>query len=180
MEEQKPVEPTVNPEETPKVSIDDLASQLEQIKKAQAGSDKAYQEAAKKAAALEAENEQLKKEKMSEKERAEFELAKQRAEIEKKGREVAEATLRLSTVRLMGEKGVPLEYSEYIHGTNEEEIAQSINTFNARLEKLVAERVQKTLTGNEKPKAGAPPTDKPDTTKLSFKELEDLARAGKL
>ena len=39
-----------------------LYEQLEQIKRAQAGSDKAYQEAARKAAELSAENEKLKKE----------------------------------------------------------------------------------------------------------------------
>ena len=150
----KPVEPTVQPEVTKGPTIEELAAKLEQITRAQSGSDKAYQEAAKKAKELEAENEALKKEKMTEKERAEFELAKQRAEIEAKSREVAEATLRLAKVRLMGESGIPLEYADYISGNNDQEIANSIKTFNERIDKLVGERVNKKLITSEPPKAG--------------------------
>lgn len=161
------------------VDVKALAEQLEQIKKAQAGSDKAYQEAARKAAELAAENEKLKKEKMSEKERAEFEFAKKNAELEAKSREVAEATLRLSKMKLMGEKGVDMEYAEYIKGNSEEEIAQSIETFTKRLDKLVAERVEKKLGASPKPKAG---DDAPKTnlSGMSLKELNKLASIGKL
>lgn len=155
MPEEKIVpEPTATLEETKTVSIEELAAQLDQIKKAQAGSDKAYQEAAKKAKELEAENEKLKKEKMSEKERAEFEFAKQKAELEAKSREVADATLRLAKIRHMGERGVPLEYADYITGSNDDEILNSIETFNKRIDSLVGKKVEEKLLSGEKPKAG--------------------------
>jgi len=133
---------------------DDLAKQLEAVKAAQAGSDRAYQEAAKKAAALEAEVEKLRKEKMSEKEKAEYEIARQKAEIEQQKREVAEATLHLSKVRIMGSKGVDLDYLEYITGNSEEEITKSIDTFNKRVDSLVAKRVAEKLGGTKAPESG--------------------------
>jgi hypothetical protein len=162
------------------VDVKALAEQLEQIKKAQAGSDRAFQEASKRAVELATENEKLKKEKMSEKERAEFEFAKKNAELEAKSREVAEATLRLSKMKLMGEKGVSMEYADYITGNTDEEIARNIETFNKRLEKLVGERVEEKLKGTPKPKSGEPSGGKIDMSHMSLKELNKLAVAGKL
>lgn len=178
-------EENTNPAETEKaqdeaVDVKELAAQLEQIKKAQAGSDKAYQEAKRKADELAAENEKLKKERMSEKERAEYEFARQKAELEAKSREVQEATLRLSKMKLMGEKGIDLEYADYINGNSESEIAQSIELFRKRFGKLVAEEVEKKLISTPKPQAGAAPAAKDDISKLSLKELNRLAAAGKL
>ena len=167
-------------DQSPVADIKALEEQLEQIKKIQAGSDKAYQEAAKKAAELAAENEKLKKEKMNEKEKAEYEFAKQRAELEAKSREVAEATLRLSKVKMMGEKGIDLEYADYITGSTEQELAQSLDTFSKRLEKLVAARVETTLKGSPKPQAGSVPPKQENFAGMSFKELERLAKDGKL
>lgn len=172
--------PTPEAEETKKPSIEDLAAQLESIKKAQAGSDKAYQEAAKKAAELAAENEKLKKEKMSEKERAEFELSKQKAELEQKAREVAEATLRLTKARLIGEAGLPLDVEKYIGGSSDEEIKNSLNDFTKYVDKLVQVRVNQTLVGTEKPRAGGEPVKPFDPSKMSLKEMEELAAQGKL
>ena len=161
-------------------SIEELAAQLESIKKAQAGSDKAYAEAAKKAAELAAENEKLKKEKMSEKERAEFELAKQKAELEQKAREVAEATLRLTKARLIGEAQLPMDIEKYIGGNSDEEIKNSIDDFNKYVDKLVQSRVNQTLVGTDKPKAGGDPVKQFDPSKMSLKEMEELAAQGKL
>jgi DNA repair exonuclease SbcCD ATPase subunit len=134
--------------QTPEIDSKVLMEQLETLKKTQAGSDKAYQEAAKKAAALQAEVEKLQKEKMSEKERAEFELAKKEAELEQRAREVAEATSRLSKMKLMAEKQIPADLADYIQGTSEDEILASINTFTERFEKAVGDRVQKTRTAS--------------------------------
>ena len=173
-------EPTAQPEPTKAVNVDELTAQLDAIKKAQAGSDKAYQEAAKKLAALEADNERLQKEKMSEKEKAEYELAKQRAEIDAKAREVAEATSRLSKMKLMGEKGIAPEMADYIKGNTEEEILSSIDTLTKLVEKEVAKRVEKTLTGTHKPQAGAEPPKQNNLAGMGFAEIERLAREGKL
>lgn len=162
------------------VSVDELKAQLEQARKSQAGVDKSYAEAAKRAAALEAEIEKLQKEKMSEKEKAEYELAKQRAEIDAKAREVAEATSRLSKMKLMGEKGIAPEMADYIKGNTEEEILSSIDTLTKLLEKEVAKRVEKTLTGTQKPQAGAEPPKPNNLAGMGLAEIERLAREGKL
>ena len=166
--------------QTPEIDSKVLIEQLETLKKTQAGSDKASQEAAKKAAALQAEVEKLQKEKMSEKERAEFELAKKEAELETRGREVAEAISRLSKMKLMAEKQIPTEFADYIQGTSEEEIMSSIDTFTKRFDKAVGERVQQTLTGTQKPQVGNTATKSVDLSNLSFKEMDALAREGKL
>jgi hypothetical protein len=124
--------------------------------------------------------EKLQKEKMSEKERAEFELAKKEAELETRGREVAEAISRLSKMKLMAEKQIPAEFADYIQGASEEEIIASIDTFTQRFDKAVGERVQQTLTGTQKPQVGNTATKTVDYSNLSFKEMDALAREGKL
>lgn len=172
---------TASTVQTPEVDVHALQEQLEAIKKSQSGSDKAYQEQVKAKLALEIELDKLKKEKMSEKERAEFEFAKKKAELEAKSREVAEATLRLSKVKLMGEKGIALEYADYINGSNDAEIIESIDTFNKLIDKLVSERVNKTLLGNQKPQAGAETANKTKLLdSLSLHEINKLAVSGKL
>lgn len=185
MEENQNTEPTQKVEGTEEVkkvlTVEELASQLEQIKKAQAGSDKAYQEAAKKAAELAAENEKLKKEKMTEKERVEFELAKQKAEIEAKEREVHDATLHLSKVRLLGAKKLPLEFADFVTGANEAELEAKLDTLNKLVESEVGRRIQEKLLSGKKPEAQQADV-KPglDIAGKSFKELEELAKQGKL
>lgn len=185
MEENQNTEPTQKAEGTEEVkkglTVEELASQLEQIKKAQAGSDKAYAEAAKKAAELAAENEKLKKEKMSEKERAEFEHAKQKAELEAKEREVREATLHLSKMRLMGAKKIPLEFADFISGADEAELESKLDTLSKLVEAEVGKRVQERLLSGEKPKTGTVADGKPGNEFLgkSFAEIERAIREGK-
>ena len=151
-------------------SVEDLAKQLEAIKAAQSGSDRAYQEAARKAKELAEENEKLKKEKMSEKEKAEYELAKRAAEIEAKEREVKDATLRLSKMRLLGEKSIPLDLGNIIDGGNEEEYAKNLETLNKHVERLVNERVNATLGNVKAPVAGAEKNEDPMPS--DWRELE--------
>jgi DNA repair exonuclease SbcCD ATPase subunit len=176
--ETKPAE-TVAPVQDEAVDIKALAAQLEAIKKAQAGSDKAYQETAKKAKELEAENERLKKERMSEKEKAEYEIAQQKAQLEVRAREVANATLRLSKIKILGEKNVPMDFADYITGNTDEEIKTNLDTFLQRFDTAVQARVNEKLSGTQKPQAGSEPA-KVNLDGKSFKELETLARQGKL
>jgi len=145
---------TAQPVQDAAFDVSVLKEKLEAIKKTQAGSDKAYQEAAKQKAALEAEVEKLKKEKMTEKEKAEFEFAKQTAELEAKSREVAEATLRLSKARLMGERSVPMEFADFITGQSEQELTERLDTFTKLVESEVGKRVQAKLAGSTPPAAG--------------------------
>jgi uncharacterized protein (DUF885 family) len=176
--ETKPAE-TETPVLDEAVDIKALAAQLEAIKKAQAGSDAAYSKAFKKAQELEAENERLKKERMSEKEKAEYEIAQQKAQLEVRAREVADATLRLSKIKILGEKNVPMEFADYITGNSDEEIKTNLDTFLQRFDTAVQARVNEKLSGTQKPQAGSEPA-KVNLEGKSFKELETLARQGKL
>jgi len=180
MPDDKAPDSTPPAENTPKMTVEELAAQLEQIKKAQAGSDKAYAEASKKAAELAAENEKLKKEKMTEKERADFEIAKQKAELEAQRKEVADATLRLAKARLMAENKLDPKYEKYIDGANDEEILNSIKEFSKDLDELVGSRVNEKLVGTEKPKAGTTAPAAPNLAGLSLRDIDKLARDGKL
>jgi DNA repair exonuclease SbcCD ATPase subunit len=169
-QETKVVETSEAP--APVVTVEELSKQLEQIKAAQSGSDRAYQEAAKKAKDLEAENEKLKKEKMSEKEKAEYEMAKSRAELEVKSREVAEATLRLSKMRIFGEKNVSLEFADYIGGSNEEEIKTNLDTFLKRFDDAVQKRVNEKLGNTKPPESGVTPL--PANLPDDWRKLESM------
>jgi len=184
MNENQTLEPTQKAEgteEVKKVSVEELTAQIEQIKKAQAGSDKAYAEAAKEKAALAAEVEKLKKEKMTEKERAEFEIAKEKAEAEKLKREAQEATLHLSKVRLIGAKNLPLEFADFVTGADEAELAAKLDTLTKLIESEVGKRIQEKLLSGKKPES-APAEGKPgmDIAGKSLKEIEELARHYKL
>lgn len=171
---------TQQPAQDASPDIKSLTEQLESIKRAQAGSDRAYQESVRKAKELEVELENLRKEKMTEKERSEYELKQREAALEAKDREVRQATLNLSKMRLMGEKGLPVDYAEYINGNSDEEIGKAIDAFSAKIDKLVAEKVKQTLAGGEKPKAAAAIAAAPDLAKMSLFEIEQRARNGEL
>jgi hypothetical protein len=164
----------------PPVDVKVLAEQLEQIKKAQAGSDKAYQAAEARAKALDEELEKLKKEKMSEKELAAFEYAKKEAELERKSREVADATLSLEKMKLLGAKNIPADFAQFVTGNNVQELTTNLDTLTKLFDAEVGKRVNEKLIGTEKPKAGAEP-DKPlDFSTSSLKDLNRLAAEGKL
>jgi len=165
---------------TEQVDVKALTEQLDHIKQAQAGSDKAYQEAARKAMALEAELEKMRKEKMSEKEKAEYEIKQKEIQLEQKSREVAEATLRFSKMQVLGEKKVPLEFAEYIGGANEDEIRVNADTFLKRFNEAVGKGVTEKLAGTTKPEAGNESTKQVDVSTMSFKDMDRLAREGKL
>lgn len=168
---------TAEPVEKSIPSVDDLIKEIEQIKRAQAGSDKAYQETAKQKSALEAELEKIKKERMSEKEKAEYELAQKQAALEAKEREVAEATLRFSKMRLLGEKSVPLEFAEYIHGANEDEVSKNIDTFLKHFNEAVRKGVDEKLKGAKAPEAGKPTEGKENFDGKNLQDIEAQIRA---
>jgi hypothetical protein len=193
MAEEKPVIPeqepteglegkeTEEPKEKEGVNIDELAAQIEQLKKLQAGSDKAYQTAAAKLKAIEEENEKLKKESMSEKERAEFELEKRKKELEEKDREVKTERANFYRMKVVGEKNLPVEVAEFIHGETEADIIASADKLLAGMEKYAHVKVSEAMGTVSKPAAGSGdgPTSK-DIKNMSLQEVEKLAREGKL
>jgi len=133
------------------IDVKSLVEEIQQIKRAQAGSDKAYQEAAKKAAQLEKENAELKMEKMTEKQKAEFEAKQMLEEAQKAKHEAAEAMLNLAKIKILGEKNIPVDFSTRIIGSTEDELRADADTFNKQIDKLVGERVEKRLLTSKPP-----------------------------
>jgi hypothetical protein len=117
---------------------------------------------------------------MSEKERADFELAKERAEVEKGKREVAEATLRFSKMQILAAKNISLDFADYINGSSEEEISKAADTFTKRFSEAVGKGIDERLAGTQKPKAGSETAKPINLEGKSFKEIENLAKLGKL
>ena len=171
---------TVVPAQDTAVDVKALQEKLDAVTRAQAGSDKAYSEAEKKRLSLESELEKLRKEKMSEKERADFEIAKERAEVEKQKREVAEATLRFSKMQILAQKNIALDFADYIGGSSEDEISKNADTFIKRFNDAVGKGIDERLAGTVKPKAGNETAKPINLEGKSFKELENLAKLGKL
>ena len=180
LDPQVPVEPSNEPD--PKVpddgglTVDDLAAQLEQIKKAQAGSDKAYQEAAKQLAAMKAENDKLKKSSMDEKERADFEREEKERELAERESEINKATLRLSLVEALSAADMEVDFADFVPGGNKEEVIENISKLKELVNKEVGKRVTETLNSTTKPKAGEPVKgdDAVDTKGKSLQEIERM------
>jgi hypothetical protein len=165
-----------------KVDVNELASQLEQIKKAQAGSDKAYSLAAEKLKALEAENDKLKKSSMDAEERAAFERDQADKALTEREAAVNKATLRLSLIEGLGAAEMGNEWGDFIPGSDQEEVLQNIGKLKELIDKEVGKRVNSTLNSTTKPKFGE--SVKGDANvkieNLSLVQLEKLAREGKL
>ena len=170
-------EPKV-PEPIPGLTIEELATQLEQIKKAQSGSDAAYQKSAKQVKDLEAENEKLKKESMNEKERADFEREQKEKELSQREREVNDATLRLSLIEGLGAAEMGTEWADFIPGEDEKELIDNIGKLKELIDKEVGKRVNSTLISTTKPKGGETVIGKPvvDTKDMSLAEIEKMIR----
>lgn len=175
-------ETTVETTEETKVDVNELAAQLEQIKKAQAGSDKAYQEAAKQLEAIRAENDKLKKSSMDAEERAAFELEQKQKDLEDRERVINNATLRLSLVEGLGSAEMDTEWADFVPGSNKDEVLENIGKLKELIDREVGKRVNDTLNSTVKPKAGQTPSGKAavDFQNMSLQEIEQLAKDGKL
>lgn len=128
--------------------------EFEAIKKAQAGSDRAYQEAQKKLEDLTARFTELQKQSLTEKERQDLEAQERQKAIEAKEREVAEASLRLTRMGLIAEHGLTKDFERYAVGDTEEEIRESLNNLQTLVNKEAERMVNEKLKSPGPPKAG--------------------------
>lgn len=131
--------------EKEELSLESLKGQLEQLKKAQAGSDRAYQQAKTEAESLRNENEELKKERMSDKEKAEYELQQREEALKQKESEIKNAELKVAKMKLMDQAGLSHSFLDWIPGQNEEEVSENLNAFGEHLEKEVQKRVEQEI-----------------------------------
>jgi regulator of replication initiation timing len=158
------------------IDVAELAAQLEQTKKAQAGSDKAYQEAAKERERLKAENDKLRKASMDEKERADFERQEKERELAERESEINKATLRLSLVEALSAADMEVDFADFVPGHNKEEITENIGKLKELINTEVGKRVTETLNSTTKPLRGEPASgdDAVDTKGKSLQEIEKL------
>lgn len=167
--------------ETQEVDVNQLAKQVDELKKLQAGSDRAYQEAAKRLKEIEAENEKLKKEKMSEDEKLTFELQKQRKELEEKDREVKTERANFLKMKVINEYNLPADAEGFIKGETEADIRASAEKFQAVLSGVSQAKVDEALGTISTPAAGSEenPTA-PNFKNMSLRDIEKLAKEGNL
>lgn len=111
-----------------KAEYEKLSSEFEAIKKMQSGSDKAYTETRARLEQLAKENEDLKKSRMDEKQRIEYEQKQKEDQLQKQFKEIQSVTLRASKLRLLAEKKLDIKWESFITGETEAEIEESINT----------------------------------------------------
>lgn len=111
-----------------KTEYEKLSSEFEVIKKMQSGSDKAYTETRSRLEQLTRENEELKKSRMDEKQRLEYEQKQKDEQLQKQVKELQNATLRASKLKLLAENKLDVKWEKFITGETEQEIEESIST----------------------------------------------------
>lgn len=172
---------TTETTEQNEVDVNQLAKQIDDLKKLQAGSDRAYQEAAKRLKDIEAENERLKKEKMSDDEKLTFELDKQRKELEDKDREIKTQQANFLKMKVINELSLPADADGFIKGETEADIRASAERFQAVLSGVSQAKVDEALGTISKPAAGSEANpNAPNFKNMDLHALETLAKEGKL
>ena len=107
-----------------------LEAVQELIKKAQQSEgDRVRTEYSKKLKSLETEKETLLKEKMTEDEKTKFELENARKEIQERENVINQRTLELSTISLLKDENVPIEFKPYVIGNDEESTKSKVKAF---------------------------------------------------
>jgi len=158
------------------ITLEQVMAELENVKKAQAGSDKKYQETAKKLKDAEAALEKEKLEKMTEKEKAEHLLAEKEKDLEIKEREVINATLHFSTAKALSEKGMDAAFADFVMAESEDAVTEKIGKLEELINKQVGKRVNETLSMGNPPKTGGSAEVK-KTLPTDLIELEKIFRA---
>jgi hypothetical protein len=101
---------------------------------------------------LEQEKEALLKEKMTEEERAKYELEKQRRELFEKEQALKRQTVELEATNLLAAAQLPIQFKPFVLGEDVEQTKQRINDFKKLWDAAVSEEVTKRMAaGGRKP-----------------------------
>jgi hypothetical protein len=142
-------------------SITDLIGMIDELKKVQSGSDKKVKELSSALTQSEQEKEELKKERMTEKERSAFELDQQR----KKNAETEAALLRrelaLERANIITEMSIPKDLAPFVTGKDRDDIMSNAKNLMQTFNDSVLKEVNKRLAqdGGPAPKGGDPPQE---------------------
>lgn len=148
---------------------------MDEVKKMiQSENDKVRTEYSKKLKAVESERETLLKEKMTEKEKAEFELKRKMDEIADREKQLNVKDLQLKKMGMLKDNIELLDLSDFITGSNEEELSSNIK----KLKKVFSSAVQAATEARLKDAGrGETPPDANKVQKPNMTLREELAEA---
>lgn len=152
-------DPENKPGKTDKDKDVDIQAKIDEaLKTEKAKWEKEYKE---KAEAERKENERLSK--LSEQERKSEELKKKQKELEAKEKELAKKDMQLEMAKVLSDRHIPQEFSEYLMAGDSTETLKRVTTFEKAFKKAVDSAVNERLKGKP-PKAGGGAGGKNDTT----------------
>lgn len=137
-------------------------------KQLQSETDKVRTQYSKQLRQLETEKDNLLKEKMTEEEKAQFELDKQKRELFEKEQALKRQTVELEATNLLTDAQVPLKFREFVLGEDVETTKQRINDFKKLWDEAVSEEVTKRMAAGGRQ---APPTNNQGNTGKSMNDL---------
>ena len=140
--------PTPEPEPKPE---DSSLTKADIEKMIQSETDRVRREYSDKLKASETEKEELLKEKMSEKERATFELEQREKAIAERDATIATRELALEKTQVLAELNIPGKFSNRINGSNREEMDADAKSFMADVNELVQDGIEKKLVSSSDP-----------------------------
>ena len=145
-QEPKGTEPT---KETPALSKEDVEKMI------QSATDRVRTEYSSKLKEVEAEKEELQKERMSEKERATFELEQERKRNEQTALELAQRELALERANIIQELSVPKDLAPFVQGKDRNDILSNTQNLMKSFNDAVLREVNRKLaTSGDTPQAG--------------------------
>lgn len=131
-----------------------LSPEIQELiqKTIQSETDKVRTQYSKQLKQLETEKETLLKEKMTEEEKAKYELEKQRRELFEKESALKRQTVELEATNLLSTAQVPIEFKQFVLGEDVESTKQRIDSFKKMWDAAVSEEVTKRMAaGGRKP-----------------------------
>jgi Tfp pilus assembly protein FimV len=160
-EEVKPASEPTAQESAPnsEPSLKDMLTQLEAIKQAQSGSDRKVKELMAALSRANEEKESLVKERMSDKEKAAYELEQRTKALQEKDAEIQAKVRALTKSEVVSELEVPKILAPRVQGaTKDEMVADAKALLKAWNEAVTVEVNKRLLEGSVSPKAGEPAT----------------------
>jgi hypothetical protein len=135
------------PETKPETSDVKGSADIEKIveKAAQSAADRVRTEYSQKLKEAQTENEELRKEKMSAKERADFEAQQLKDNLEKKERELNHRELQLLATKALEKEGLDSEFIDYVIGTDKDATLGKIAQLKKSFDGAVAKAMERTL-----------------------------------
>jgi len=141
---------------TTEPSITDLMGMIGELKKSQSGSDKKVLELSSALTQAEKEKEELQKQSMNDKQRAEFELEQQRKKNESTAVELAQRELALERANIITELSIPKDLALFVQGKDRNDILSNAKNLMQSYNDAMLKEVNRKLAtdGGPEPQTG--------------------------